>query len=100
MKATCPHCGGELEAKVDVWIKGSGPIPTDLRIVGALPCQRIKAYLHREGCMSERVMYRRMHLSFSECAKAVDELRAGGAVTISGAQPRMIHLVGQCSCDV
>lgn len=66
----------------------------------ALAEQRLKAYLHREGCMSERALYRHMHMSFGECSKAVDALRSLGDVTVSGANPRTVHLIGVCTCDV
>jgi len=94
--AVIEYCRLCMQWMIDAWVGQR----TVWQQAEALAERRIEAYLQREGCMSERVMYRRMHMSFSECAKAVDALRAAGIVTISGAQPRMVHLIGACSCDV
>ena len=100
MKAACPHCGGPLEAKVrvNVHLKGGAAIPAEPRFVRSLACRRIEAWLEREGCTTERVMYRKMHMSFSECAKTVDALVAEGIVRVSGGQPRMVHWPKHCVC--
>jgi hypothetical protein len=66
----------------------------------ALAERRIEAFLQSKGCITERELYRRLHLSFAECAKAVNALVALGAVRVYGERPRMIHYLKLCTCDL
>lgn len=66
----------------------------------ALAERRIEEYFLHHGCLSERDVYRAMHMSFEECRKVIDALVSQGIVTTSGSNPRMVHLIGVCQCDV
>lgn len=60
---------------------------------------RIETILKRGGCMREREICRRLHLSIMECKKAVDALVMEGILTVSGG-PRTVHVATECLCDV
>jgi hypothetical protein len=94
--AVIEYCRRCMQWMVDAWVGQR----TIWQQAEALAEKRIEAYLQREGCVSERALYRHMHMSFSECAKAVDALRSAGIVAISGSSPRGVHLIGVCTCDV
>lgn len=94
--AVIEYCRRCMQWMVDAWVGQR----TIWQQAEALAEKRIEAYLEREGCMSERDLHRRMHMSVSECTKAVDGLRSMGIIAIAGGNPRMIHLIGVCTCDV
>lgn len=66
----------------------------------ALAEQRVEAYILVRGCMTERELYRGLHLSITDCAKAINALVAMGVVNVVAGRPRMIHCIQQCKCAV
>jgi hypothetical protein len=94
--AIVEFCRGCMQWMVDAWVGQR----TIWQQAEALAEKRIESYLQREGCITEQQLYRQMNMSFSECTKAVDALRAAGIATVSGHSPRTIHLFGYCTCDL
>ena len=60
--------------------------------------QRVEAYLQRKGCMTERELYRQLHLSHTDAVKALNTLGAAGMLNMNVGRPRMLHYNPACKC--
>jgi hypothetical protein len=60
--------------------------------------QRVEAYLQRKGCMTERELYRQLHLSHTDAVKALNTLGAAGMLNMTMGRPRMLHYAPSCRC--
>jgi hypothetical protein len=61
--------------------------------------ERIEAFMQRRGCMSEREIYRQLHLSHTDAVRALNILGAAGLVNMTtNSRPRMLHYAPHCKC--
>jgi hypothetical protein len=60
----------------------------------------VAAYVNEYGCSRETDIYRKLHISAAECARAVQALHGLGMVGTSGGRPRLVHAPGErCQCS-
>jgi len=64
----------------------------------ALAETRVEVYLKENGCISERLLSKHLHMSISETKKAIMALASVDQVLVGLDKPSTIHWKGSCQC--
>lgn len=64
----------------------------------ALAETRVEVYLKENGCMTERVLSKHLHMSIGETKKAITALASVNQVNVGLERPAKIHWVETCQC--
>lgn len=64
----------------------------------ALAETRVEMYLKENGCISERLLSKRLHMSIGETKKAIMALSSVGQIDVGTEKPAQIHWKDGCRC--
>ncbi len=64
----------------------------------ALAEQRVEVYLKENGCTSERLLSKHLHMSIGETKKAITALASVDQVNVGVGRSATIHWAGSCQC--